>query len=68
MDVITMILIAIFFIPACISLVGIALLIKGDKKNKKIALLLILSGIGLAGVILLIGYSICSNIHLGNMN
>ena len=57
-----------FFIPACISLIGIGLLLKGDKKNKKVALLLVMSGIALAGVILLIGNSICSNFHLGNMN
>ena len=63
-----MILLFIFFIPASLSLIGIGLLIKGDKKNKKVALLLLLSGIALAGVIILIGNSICSNYHLENMN
>lgn len=65
MDAITMILMVAFCIPATISIVGIVFLFT---KYKKIGLGLLLSGIALAGIILLIGYAVCSGMHLGNMN
>jgi chromate transport protein ChrA len=65
MDAITMILMVAFCIPAAISIVGIVFLFT---KYKKIGLGLFLTGIVLAGVILLIGNAVCSGIHLGNMN
>lgn len=68
MDIVTIILFAIFFIPAAMAITGIILLLQKNRKHKKPGLLILLSSIILAGIILLIGNSICSNIHLGNMN
>ena len=59
------ILYLIFLIPAIVSIIGILLLFT---KYKKIGLGLLLTGIALAGIILLIGNAVCSNVHLENMN
>jgi chromate transport protein ChrA len=65
MNGITIILMVAFCIPAAISIVGIVFIFT---KYKKIGVGLFLTGIVLAGIILLIGNAVCSNMHLGNMN
>ncbi|MDB5275080.1 MAG: hypothetical protein JWR61_35 [Ferruginibacter sp.] len=59
------ILFVLIFLPFILMIAGIVQLIRKDLQKKSAGKKLLLAGIGLLGVELLIGYSMCSNLHLG---
>lgn len=59
------ILFVLIFLPFILMIAGIVQLVRKDSQKKSTGKKLLLAGIGLLGVELLIGYSMCSNMHLG---
>jgi cytochrome bd-type quinol oxidase subunit 2 len=61
--------IAILFIAVVLPLIfvimGIVKMCSSNEKKRKAGLAFLLGGIGLFGVFVLIGFSICSNMHIG---
>ena len=62
------ILFLLVFAPFILMIVGVVQLTRSDLIKKKKGEKLLLIGIGLLGVELLIGYSICSNMNFGGMH
>lgn len=62
------ILFLLIFAPFILMIIGIIQLTRSDLVKKKNGKKLLLAGIGLLGVELLIGYSICSNMNFGGMH
>ena len=62
------ILFLLIFAPFILMIVGVVQLTRSDLIKKKNGKKLLLIGIGLLGVELLIGYSICSNMNFGGMH
>jgi len=62
------ILFLLIFTPFILMIIGVVQLTRGDLIKKKNGKKLLLIGIGLLGVELLIGYSICSNMNFGGMH
>ena len=54
--------------PFVLMLLGIGQFFVKDESKRKKGRNLILTGIALLGTEILIGYSICSNIHIGGMH
>jgi hypothetical protein len=54
------------FAPFILTIAGIVQLSRNDATKKQSGKKLLLIGVGLLGIELLIGYSICSNMHLGS--
>jgi uncharacterized membrane protein len=59
------ILFVLIFAPFILMIAGIVQLSRNDATKKQTGKKLMLIGVGLLGVELLIGYSMCSNMHLG---
>ncbi|MDN3658520.1 hypothetical protein QWZ08_22945 [Ferruginibacter paludis] len=55
----------LIFAPFILMIAGIVQLSRNDATKKQNDKKLLLIGVGIWGVELLIGYSICSNMHLG---
>jgi multisubunit Na+/H+ antiporter MnhC subunit len=62
------ILFLLIFAPFILMIIGVIQLTRSDLVKKKNGKKLLLAGIGLLGVELLIGYSICSNMNFGGMH
>ena len=62
------ILFLLIFAPFILIIIGVIQLTRSDLVKKKNGKKLLLAGIGLLGVELLIGYSICSNMNFGGMH
>jgi hypothetical protein len=62
------ILFLVIFAPFILMIIGGIQLTRADVLKKKNGKKLLLIGIGLLGVELLIGYSICSNMKFGGMH
>jgi hypothetical protein len=59
------ILFVLIFLPFILMISGIVQLVRKNPNNKNTGKKLLLAGVGLLGVELLIGYSMCSNMHFG---
>jgi len=55
----------IILLPFILMLVGIIQLCMSDPGKKRTGRNLLLGGIALLGIVILIGYSVCSNINIG---
>ena len=62
------ILFLLIFASFILMIIGVIQLTRSDLVKKKNGKKLLLAGIGLLGVELLIGYSICSNMNFGGMH
>lgn len=62
------ILFILIFLPFILMIAGIVQLIRKDALKKKSGKKLLLIGIGLLGVEILIGWSVCSNMNFGGMH
>ena len=58
----------LIFAPFILMIIGVIQLTRSDLVKKKNGKKLLLACIGLLGVELLIGYSICSNMNFGGMH
>ena len=62
------ILFVLIFAPFILMVVGIVQIGRNDATKKQNGKKLLLIGVGLLGIELLIGYSICSNMNFGGMH
>jgi VIT1/CCC1 family predicted Fe2+/Mn2+ transporter len=65
MEGLILILFLIVAIPLVLVIIGIVKSCSSNEQKRKDGLKFILGGLGLFGVFVLIGFSICSNMHFG---
>jgi hypothetical protein len=65
MDVLILLLFFAVVVPLIFVIMGIVKMCSSDEQKRKAGLKFFLGGIGLFGVFVLIGFSICSNMSFG---